>query len=302
MSGARPQPLAPSIVKYHETVFNRRTSGSVVCPSCGSLVGVRDDKCYTCGRAHPGLWGFGPALRGLSADFGFGPLVVGACVTLWVITLLMSGSNIRTGNIMSALSPSTEILFLFGASGAVPVFTFNRWWSVLSAGWLHAGLLHIAMNMYWVWQMGPAITDLIGPARTVIIYTVGGIAGFTLSSLAGGYLPNLPFLHAASFTVGASAPVFGLIGALYHYGRTSSAVVKQQATYIMVQAVVFGLLVPGIDNYAHLGGFAGGYFMSAFLNPLTRERGDHMIIAVVCLAATAISIVVSVVTGLPLFR
>ncbi len=47
----------------------------------------------------------------------------------------------------------------------------------------------------------------------------------------------------------------------------------------MVQAALFGLLVPGIDNYAHIGGFAGGYLASAFLNPMTRERGDHTIIA-----------------------
>ena len=283
-------------------VFQRRTTGSVVCPSCGSLVGVRDDKCYTCGRSNPGLWGFGPMLRQIGADFGFAPLVVGTCVTLWVVTLLMSGSAIRVGNIMSALSPSTEILLLFGASGAIPVFGFGRWWTVLSAGWLHAGLLHVAMNMYWLWQMGQAITDLFGPARTVIIYTVGGVVGFALSSFAGAFLPSLPFLQTAGYTVGASAPLFGLIGALYHYGRTSSSAVKQQATFIMVQAVVFGLLIPGIDNYAHLGGFAGGYFTSAFLNPLTRERGDHVIIAVGCLAASALSIVVSVVTGLSLFR
>ena len=243
-------------------------------------------------------------LRSLGADFGFAQLVVGACVTLWVITLLMSGGGIRVDNLMSALAPSTPVLFLFGASGAIPVFQFGRWWTVLSAGWLHAGLLHIALNMYWVWQMGPAMTEMLGPARTVIIYTVGGVAGFALSSIAGAYLPALPFLHGAGFTVGASAPVFGLIGALYHYGRTSSAAVKQQATYIMVQAVVFGVIMgnSGIDNYAHLGGFAGGYFTSAFLNPTTRERGDHMIIAMVCLAATALSIVVSILTGLSLFR
>src|SRR6185503_11433292 len=210
-------------------VFQRRTSGSVVCPSCGSLVGVRDDKCYTCGRSNPGLWGFGPMLRQIGADFGFAQIVVGTCVTLWVITLLMSGSAIRVGNIMSALSPSTQVLFLFGASGAIPVFSFGRWWTVLSAGWLHAGLLHIAMNMYWVWQMGPVMADMLGPARTVIIYTVGGITGFVLSSFAGAYLPAIPFLHGAGFTVGASAPVFGLIGALYHYGRTSSSIAKQQA-------------------------------------------------------------------------
>jgi hypothetical protein len=58
----------------------------------------------------------------------------------------------------------------------------------------------------------------------------------------------------------------------------------------------------GIDNYAHLGGFAGGYLTSAFLNPMTRERGDHMIIAVICLVASALSIIVSIITGLPLFR
>ena len=287
------------------SVFQRRTSGSVVCPSCGSLVGVRDDKCYSCGRANPGLWGFGPMLRHLGAEFSFSTIVIGACAAMYVITLLMSGSAaLQTGNIMSMLGPTTPVLFLFGASGAIPVFTFNRWWTVLSAGWLHAGLLHIFMNMYWVRQMGPAMTDILGPARTVIIYTAGGVAGFALSSFAGAFLPAIPFLHGAGFTVGASASVFGLIGALYHYGRTTSSVAKQMAQSIVIQAVLFGLIMgnSGIDNFAHLGGFAGGYFMSAFLNPMTRERGDHLLIAAGCLVATFLSIAASVLTGLSLFR
>jgi len=275
-----------------------------VCPSCGSLVGVRDDKCYSCGRSNPGLWGFGPALRSIGADFGFGTVVIGACATLYVVTLLMSGSGIRTDGIMSMLAPSTPVLFLFGASGAIPVFTFGRWWTVLSAGWLHASLLHIFLNMYWVRQMGPAMTDILGPARTVIIYTVGGVAGFALSSFAGAFLPPIPFLRGAGFTVGASAPVFGLIGALYHYGRTSSSAAKQMAQSIVIQAVIFGVLMgnSGIDNFAHLGGFAGGYFTSALLDPTTRERGDHLLIAIGCLAATVLSIVVSVLTGLAFLR
>jgi rhomboid protease GluP len=237
-------------------------------------------------------------LRQIGADFGFAQIVVGANVTLWVIMLLMSGANIRAGGILNALSPSQYILLLFGASGAAPVFGYGRWWTVLSAGWLHAGLLHILLNMYWVWQMGPVMADMLGPARTVIIYTVGGITGFVLSSFAGAFLPALPFLQGATLTVGASAPVFGLIGALYHYGRTSSSIAKQQAQYIIVQAVMFGILLgnSGIDNYAHLGGFIGGYFTSAFLNPLTRERGDHVIIAVGCLAASALSIAASILT------
>jgi rhomboid protease GluP len=243
-------------------------------------------------------------LRAVGADFGFAPLVIGTCATLWVIMLLMSGSEIQMGGILSAFTPSPRILFLFGESGALPVFGAGRWWTVLSAGWLHAGLLHIVMNMYWVRMMGPAITELFGPARTVIIYTVGGVVGFALSSFAGAFLPAIPFLYGAPYTIGASAPVFGLIGALYHYGRQGSSVVRQQAVSFMVQAVVFGVLMAGtgIDNYAHLGGFAGGYLTSAFLNPMTRERGDHMIIAIGCLVASFLSIVVSIVTGLKFLR
>jgi rhomboid protease GluP len=257
-----------------------------------------------CGRANPGLWGFGPVLRQLGADFGFAPLVIGACATLWVIMLLLSGSAIQTENIMSAFAPSRRISFLFGASGAIPVFGYGRWWTVLSAGWLHAGLLHILMNMYWVHMMGPAIVELFGPARTVIIYTAGGIGGFLLSSFAGAYLGWLPipFLHASGFTVGASAPVFGLIGALYHYGRTGSSLVKQQAISFVIQAAVFGILIQNIDNYAHAGGFVGGYLTSAFLNPMARERGDHLIIAFVCLGLSLLSIIVSIIHGLPFLR
>jgi rhomboid protease GluP len=247
-------------------MLKRRTTGSVVCPSCGSLVGVRDDKCYMCGRVNPGLWGFGPFLRQWGREFGFAQLVVGACVTLWAVTLLLSGSGLSGGgNLLSALSPSPPVLLLFGASGPYPVFVEGHWWTVLSAGWLHFGLLHVAMNMYWVWQMGPSITELFGASRTVIIYTVGGVAGFVLSAVVARYFPFLPFAPLG-LTAGASAPVFGLIGALYHYGRTNSAV-KQVAVSIVVQSVIFGLILGGsINNYAHLGGFIGGYLMSAFLN------------------------------------
>src|SRR5438874_6589023 len=103
-----------------EKMFQRRTSGSVVCPSCGSLVGVRDDRCYTCGRANPGLWGFAPVLRQLGADLGFVPLVLGASATLYLLTLLLSGNQLQAvGGGLNFLVPSQRALFLFGMSGAV---------------------------------------------------------------------------------------------------------------------------------------------------------------------------------------
>ncbi len=55
--------------------------------------------------------------------------------------------------------------------------------------------------------------------------------------------------------------------------------------------------MPGVDNFAHAGGFAGGYITSVFFNPLTSERGDHMIAAAICLAATFLAIVFSVVSN-----
>ena len=63
---------------------------------------------------------------------------------------------------------------------------------------------------------------------------------------------------------------------------------------------LFGLIMPGIDNQAHLGGFVGGYLAGQVLDPLKPERIDHMVAAVVCLVITAAAIVASVVTALPL--
>jgi rhomboid protease GluP len=285
-------------------MLRRRTSGSVVCPSCGSLVGVNDDKCYSCGRSNPGLWGFAPVLRQLGSDLGFVPLTIGASAILYVLTLVASGSELQiVGGGMSFLSPSVRALLLFGASGSYPVFQLGSWWTVLSATWLHGGLLHILFNMMWVRDLGPSAADIVGPARTVIIYTVAGVCGFLLSSTMG--LVGLPifFLRGAPLTIGASASIFGLLGALVHYGRKSgSSLIHAEAKRYAVILFVFGLIMPGIDNFAHAGGFIGGYATSAFFNPLTKERGDHMLVAALCLLATFLAIVASVVKGLPMYR
>jgi rhomboid protease GluP len=241
----------------------------------------------------------------LGADFGFAPFVIGVSSVLYVLSLIASGSElsvVRGG--LNILAPSTRALVLFGASGAIPVFGLGSWWTLLSATWLHGGLLHIFFNMYWVRMLGPATADVIGPARTVIIYTVSGVTGFLLSSLMGyvSFTP-LPFLRGANITIGASASIFGLLGALVHYGRMSgSSLIRGQAGQYALILFLFGFIMPGVDNYAHAGGFAGGYAVSAFFNPLTRERGDHMLIAASCLLATLAAIAMSIVTGLAFYR
>ncbi len=286
-------------------MFGRRTSGSVVCVSCGNLVGVNDDKCYICGRRNPGLWGYAPLLRKLGNDMGFVPLVVTGSIGLYVAALLASGENIRMGGFTSFLAPSTLSLFLFGASGATPVFEYGRWWTVLSAGWLHSGILHILFNMLWVRQLGPATAEMYGAGRMVIIYILAGVLGFAASSTAGALLSWMPiyFLRGAGFTVGASAGIFGLLGALVYYGRRSgSSMTRREALQYALMMGLFGLFMPGIDNWAHAGGFVGGYLVGRYLDPLTPERIDHMLIAVVLIMASVVSVAVSILHGLALFR
>jgi membrane associated rhomboid family serine protease len=283
----------------------RQKTGSVVCASCGSLVGVNDDKCYTCGRRYPGLWGFGPVLRRLGNDFGFTTAIVYGCAGLYTLSLLLtvlSGGNLMGGGMFGLLGPDRYAYDALGAAGAYPVFYEGYWWTLLSAGWLHGGALHILFNMMWVRQLGPAVADIYGEARMIIIYTISSIAGFLLSSFLGAHPAwSLPFFHGAGYTVGASAPIFGLLGALVHYGkRGGSSFVYTQAMTYAVTLFVIGLFGFGtIDNSAHLGGFIGGFLASKWLDPLKRERMDHFVGAAVCLVATALSVVTSLVIFLP---
>ncbi len=280
-------------------MLKRQRTGSVLCTSCGVLVGVNDERCYNCNRKNPGLWGFAPALRSLGTDLGFVPFVIGACATLYVLTLIASQGNIGMRGLFSLFSPSPQALFLFGESGAVPVFVAGRWWTVLSAAWLHAGVLHIVFNMMAVRQLAPVTADLYGPGRMVIIYTAGAVFGFALSSIAGAYIPPLLFLRGGQFTVGASASIAGLIGAMLAYGhRTGSSAASSQASSYILMLAVYGFMLPGIDNYAHAGGFAGGYLAARALDPMKPERIDHIAMAVACLALSILSIVASVLHGL----
>jgi rhomboid protease GluP len=283
-------------------MFKRQTTGSVVCASCGSLVGVNDDTCYSCGRRNPGLWGYGRALREFGNDLGFVPLVITGCSVVYVATLLTTllfRQPIEMRSIFSLFGPSGEALVVFGASGADPVFRLGRWWTVLSAGWLHGGLPHLFFNMMMFRQLGPPTAEIYGAARMVIIYIVGGVTGFVFSSIGGAIMPNLPIIGGGIFTVGASAPIFGLLGGLMYYSRRGgSSLVRSAVMGYVLSAIMFGILMPGIDNYAHLGGYVGGYMTGRWLDPLTRERMDHFFIAAAMVIVSALAILASILTVL----
>ena len=274
-------------------MFKRQTEGSVICTSCGVLVGVNDPTCYNCGRRNPGLWGYGPALRRLGNDLGFVTIVTAGTVIMFVLSLILSRQGLQM-----MMSPSGQILYLLGASGAFPVISEGRWWTLLTAAWLHGGIMHIFFNVMWIRQLGPEIANLYGAGRMVIIYTLSSITGFALSTALFMLPIHLPFFGGAGMTVGASAPIFGLLGALVYYGRRGgSSLVRSEAMGYAVTLFVMGLIMPGVDNAAHAGGFAGGYLASMWLDPLKRERMDHFVGAAVCLGVTFIAIVWSIVSA-----
>jgi rhomboid protease GluP len=284
-------------------MFKRQRSGSVVCPGCGSLVGVNDDACYTCGRRNPGLWGFAPLIRNLGKDLGFVQFIMVASIGLYLATLVASRDPLGGGGFTTLLSPDIPALGTFGASGAIPVFYYGRWWTVLSAGWLHGSLIHIFFNMLWVRQLGPEMAELYGAGRTVIIYTVASVVGFTLSSVMGLLLGGVPLIGGSDLTVGASAPIFGMLGGLVYYGRRmGSSHISATAWQYAVIMFIFGFFWPRIDNWAHAGGYAGGYLAAMWLDPSRRERVDHMIGGLACLVLTMAAVAWSVITGLDFLR
>jgi len=271
-------------------MLGRQRSGSTLCPSCGKLVGVNDDVCLNCGRKRPGMWGLTSLVRGLGKDMGFVQAVIVGNAFLYLAMLVADHEHVQLmGGLFSMGSPSRYALFRFGAAGAIPVFALGRWWTLLSAGWLHAGLLHIAFNLYWIRFLAPETAELYGASRMVIIYSLSSITGFLASSLLG-----------SPFSVGASAPILGLLGAMVYYGRrTGSSIVGRTAWSYALFMIVFGFFMRGVDNWAHLGGFAGGFLAGLLLDPRKPETGNHMLAAVICLVLTVASIVASLVVPVP---
>lgn len=260
--------------------FRERTS--LLCPECRKLISADEPFCPYCGLSRPGSREHF-FLRFSDSVLDITRIIIYLNIGFYILSLIVSSSGlILSPNPFTFLAPSQKGLFILGATGTIPIAVFGRWWTLVSASFLHGGLLHILFNMLALAQLGPFIAQEFGFNRFVIIYLLTGVVGFFLS-----------FLARIPITIGASASICGLIGAILYYGKTRGGfygeAIYRQAMGWVVGLVIFGLLVPGINNWAHGGGLLSGIMLAWLLGyqERRRETGIHRILALICLILTA---------------
>ena len=254
---------------------------SIMCPNCSKLISADEPNCPHCGLKRPGLHNMAGVVRKI---FVFNPIltIIYANIAFYVVSLLLDPSGIFAGSSpFSFLSPSGQSLFLLGATGTYPVFDFGRYWSLISASFLHGGILHLGFNMMALYQLGPFVLHVFGFHRFFIIYILAGVAGFTLSLIFG-----------VNLTIGASASICGLIGAIAYYGKNrggdyGQAIYKQALGWI-VALIILGLIVPGINNWGHGGGALSGALIGLLIgyNEKKQETAGQKLLAYACILMT----------------
>jgi membrane associated rhomboid family serine protease len=272
-------------------MFRQRT-GSSLCYRCGKLNRVDAAECFYCGARRPGLWGFAPFAGRLVGRLDFAGAVTVVCVVLYFVSILLDpAAAFRARSPFDMLSPSDRALVRLGMAGAAP-WAAGWWWTLITGVYLHGSLLHIVFNLLWVRQLAPAVEQLFGRARLVVIYTVAGVLGFVVSNLVG-----------IRFTLGASGAVFGLLGAMVAYGRSRGgvfgvAVLRQYGQWALF-IFIASFFLAGVNNWGHAGGFAGGYLAASALGHLERrpERGVDRLAALGAVAVTVLSFALAIWNG-----
>lgn len=268
---------------------------SILCPNCRRLISVDEPRCPYCDTTHPGSWLKNNFFtRGVQNPEQAIRIIIYINIGMYAISLLLNPMLTRLSlNPMAFLSPENKSLLLLGATGTIPVVKLGRWWTILSANYLHGSILHIFFNMFALKQIAPVVIQEYGLYRMLIIYTLGGVIGYIISCLAG-----------VAFTIGASAALTSLIGATLYFGKSSGGVYGQaiyrQLGGWTIGIFLFGFLVPGINNWAHGGGIVAGGLLGWMMGYQQRrlETIFHKMFAAVLVILTGIILAWAVVSAL----
>jgi rhomboid protease GluP len=179
-----------------------------------------------------------------------------------------------------------QVLVDFGAKYTPYILSGGEWWRLITAGFLHGGILHILMNSWVLFDLIAEVEAFYGTSRLLVVYLFSTITGYLASMI---FLPYSP-------SIGASAACFGLIGVMLAIGlRRNNPMAQMIRAYYRrwaIYALVFSFL-PGIDLAAHLGGLAGGFLFGLVAglpgHPQSARERFWQIAAAVAVGITAFS-------------
>jgi rhomboid protease GluP len=224
-----------------------------ICPACGALVGISATRCHECGASL--RFSLVALSKGLSGLFGGAAPVTTVLLVLNIllfgVTLVRTLSTGGGGGLSILWGMSGEALYRLGESSPWAMFYRHEWWRLVTAMFLHGGLIHIGFNVMVLMDIGPVVEEVYGSPRYLFLYVATGVAGFVLSAF-----------HQAP-AVGASTALMGLIGLMIAIttkrGGTAMRELRARLVSWVVSIFVIGFLMPGIDNWGHLGGLAAGF-------------------------------------------
>ena len=234
------------------------------------------------------------ASRPNSRERGWNILATPGTYILLAINIAVFGWMVLQG--VSAKDPTTAQLLHYGATNAGYILLGHQWWRLLTATFVHVGLLHIATNMWCLWNLGLLGEPLLGPVGLIAVYLITGIAGNLLSLCS-----NVLARDGVSVGAGASGAVFGIAGILivllsnkklpipaFELNRLRRSVIQFAVLNLILGIGANFTSIVRIDNHAHIGGFLSGLALGVPLLPrMTSGRTRYLQRQKVTFAAAA---------------
>ncbi len=233
-----------------------------MCPHCRAFITTADKVCPYCempvGPRAIDLRGGGEYIAGLIPPARFAStLILSLNVAIFII-LVLASSRTGEGGLMGI---DQRTMVRYGAAMPLLVLREGEWWRLMTAGFLHWGLMHILFNSWAMMDVAARTEEIYGTARMVAIYLGSTVTGFLASMM---WMSRIPVAVSA----GASAGLFGLLGAMVavgilHKRSQEAAMIKEFYLRWTIYAFLWSLLpFFRADNAAHAGGFIGGFLIA----------------------------------------
>jgi rhomboid protease GluP len=230
-----------------------------------------------------------------SRERGWNILATPGTYALLAVNVLVFGWMVFNG--VSLKDPTTNQLVYYGATNTQLILFGHQWWRLLTATFVHVGLLHIATNMWCLWNLGLLGEPLLGPLGLIAVYLITGIAG----NLLGLFANVIPPRDFSSVGAGASGAVFGIAGILivllsnkrlpipaFELNRLRRSVIQFAVLNLIIGIGANFTSIVRIDNHAHIGGFLSGLALGVPLVPrMTSGRTRYLQRQKVTFAAAA---------------